>query len=280
METLPYLEFCLAQTRHQQSINTLSESERSGVREAAIRQWQMEERILTTDLALTVKANPPAVRAALGDIRMRYPDQTAYLADLAANGLDEAVLQLALARELCVEAILAEVDRQTPPVTHAEAKAFYQAQPERFSVEEARQARHILITLNDDVAENRPDAVQTRMAEIATRLQQAPDSFAQEALQYSECPTAMQEGVLGWVKRGQLYPELETELFAMTAGEIRIAPSPLGLHLLWCEAIRPAGVQAFELVADKLLAGLQAQREKKIRMAWVKTLGASAVSTC
>lgn len=277
METLPYLEFCLAQTRHQQAAHTLPDSERASLREAATRQWQLEERILCSEMAKTIPANPTAVKTALADIRMRYADQTQYLSDLAAHGLNEEILKLALARELCVDATLDAVVKQTPAITMEEAQAFYQAQSERFYQAEARFARHILITINEAHAENQRSAVNERMATLAETLRADPAQFAELALRHSECPSAMEEGKLGWVTRDKLYAELDAALFEMHEQEIRIVESELGLHLLYCETIRPAAAQSFADIADKLLASLQQRHSQRIQKEWIKGLMATEV---
>lgn len=275
MDTLPYLEFCLAQTRHQQALGALPPELRDAIHAEALRQWRLEERILGTPQAQALQVDAAAVSEAVATLCARYPDQESWRADLLANGLNETLLAAALERELRVESVLAEISRQAPTVTVQDAEGFYQAHRERFFLPEAYQARHILITIQEDSMENSAAAAQARAAEIAARLAQAPERFADEALRHSECPTALQGGGLGWVQRGQLYPELDAVLFSMVPEEIRIAQSPLGLHVLYCEAIRVAGVQPFDAIADKLMASLQTQQVKKLRMAWIKTLMAN-----
>lgn len=264
MDTLPYLEFRLAQEQP----NT-AQSERQ---QLARRQWRLEQKILSSPQSQDHPLDPTSLAQALQTIRDRYDNIASYLAALAAQGLDEAMLAEALERESRAEAILAGVAARQAPVTLQQAEAFYHAHQERFFQPEARQARHLLITINPDLAENTPDAVEQRITTIAAKLAAAPAQFADEALRHSECPSALQGGELGWVQRGQLYPELDAALFAMQAGEIRIATSPLGQHVLLCETIRPAAVLPFADVAEKLLASLQERQNRKIQAAWLKTL--------
>lgn len=272
MDTLPYLEFRIAQAQHGQSASALPESVRAELRNQARQQWLLEQKILSAPQAQGFPLDSASLAQALQTIRDRYPDHESYLADLAAQGLDETLLTQALERESRAEAILAAIAAQYPLVTMQAAEAFYLAHQERFFQPEARQARHILITLNPDLAENTPKVVEQRIAAIAAKLAAAPAQFADEALRNSECPSALQGGELGWVQRGQLYPELDAALFAMQAGEIRIATSPLGQHVLLCETIRPAAVLPFADVAEKLLASLQERQNRKAQAAWLKTL--------
>ncbi|MDR3413831.1 MAG: nitrogen fixation protein NifM [Formivibrio sp.] len=271
--TLPYLEFQTAIARHQQPLSQLPEEAQSEIRRDASRQWKLEERILKSPEALRCPADPACVAQALETIRARYADRGSYLADLAANGLDEALLTEALARELRVEAVLALVTSSVPKVTAQDAEIFYWQHRARFEISEARQTRHILITINEDLASNRRAEALARINAVAAILAADLSAFADQAMRHSECPTAMSGGELGWVTRGQLYPELDAVLCEMHAGQLSAAvESPLGFHLLYCEAVREASFHDFAEVADKLVESLQKRRDKQAHTEWLKAL--------
>jgi len=104
-----------------------------------------------------------------------------------------------------------------------------------------------LVTLNDDLPDNTRPVAQSRIEAIAARLARDPKRFEEQAMKHSECPSALQGGLLGEVPRGQLYPELDAALFLMQEGEVSaILESPMGLHLLRCESITPAAVLTLE----------------------------------
>ena len=80
------------------------------------------------------------------------------------------------------------------------------------------------------------------MQEINAKLQKKPYKFAELALKHSECPTALQGGVLGIVPRGKLYPELDAVLFSIKAGEVsEIVESEIGFHLRFVQANTKSG---------------------------------------
>ncbi len=272
MKTLPYLEFQLAQARHQCPVANLAEPQRRAIRAEAERQWRLEEQILCSDEGRACGLDAGRVNAALAEIRARYADQTAYLADLAANGLDEALLRAAIGRALRVDAVLEAVAAAAPAVSMQDAEIFYWQHRARFDLPETRQARHILITVNETLPGKTPAAVQAEIASLAGRVRENPGVFSALALRHSECPTALQEGLLGWVPRGQLYPELDAALFAMSPGELATVASPLGWHLLRCDDIRPAGSRVFADVAPQLVKNLSTERRRKVVAAWLKRL--------
>jgi len=105
---------------------------------------------------------------------------------------------------------------------------------------ESRLLRHILVTFDNDEEKR---AAQILLQDLRRQIEQAPEraaAFAAAALANSHCPTAMQEGVIGAVKPGQLFPELDPPAFALAEGELAgPLETQVGLHILYCERIYP-----------------------------------------
>lgn len=271
--TVPYLEFQSALAQHQLPPVQLSGELRAAVHAQALRQWRLQERILRSPEAARCTVDQAVVAQAVQTIRARYPDRESYLNDLAANDLDETLLSQALMRELTVDAVLTLVTRVAPRVTEQDAEIFYWQHRERFAIQEARQVRHILITVNDAIPENHREKALLRINAVAEKLKVAQASFADLALRYSECPSALNGGELGWVKQGQLYPELDSTVFGLLPGEVSgVVESEMGFHLLTCEALRVAGMQEFAEISSQLMITLQARRDRQVQTAWLKQL--------
>ncbi|MDR2688536.1 MAG: nitrogen fixation protein NifM [Azoarcus sp.] len=242
-------------------------------RDTASQYVNIEAVVLASDKARGVCLAPGAVDAALAEIRKRHPDLDAYRASLAAAHLDEATLSAALARDLLVDAVVERVGAETTMVSAAEAEAFYHAHRDRFHLPQRRRARHILITINDAFPENTEQNARRRMAEIERRLIRDPGRFEQQAVKHSECPTALNGGLLGDISRGQLYPALDEALFALDAGKLSgILRSELGLHLLFCAAILPARTPTYAEIADKLMTRLNTERRQREIKRWLAEL--------
>ena len=116
-------------------------------------------------------------------------------------------------------------------------------------------------------------AARASKATVYRRWPSKPALFAQAALRHSQCPTAMDGGLLGTVKRGQLYSELEPEAFALALGEVSaVLASPVGLHLIYCEEIPPAGMLAFTEVREHIVERLGDKRRRDAQRSWIKQL--------
>jgi peptidyl-prolyl cis-trans isomerase C len=276
-QAVAYLELKAAQNLFGKLPTALEASEREHVRKMAAKQFSLEARVLAAPEARDAMVPPASLAAAMEEIRKRYADEADFHADLQHNGLDEAGFMDALERELLVEAILEKVGTRAAQVSDIDVEVYYHYHPDQFRRPETRRVRHILITLNDDLPDNTRPAAQSRIEAIAARLARDAKRFEEQAMKHSECPTALQGGVLGEVPIGQLYPELDAALFAMSVGEIsEILESPMGLHLLRCDDITPAAVLGLKDARGPIRTLLEQRRKRVCQGAWVKQLLNSA----
>jgi peptidyl-prolyl cis-trans isomerase C len=237
----------------------------------AAKELVLEQAVLASPEAREVVVPQSEVRNAVAQIRERYDSEEAFEDTLASNQLSLDALEVALSRELRVEAVLTYISSKVAEVDDTEARLFYYMHRERFFQPETRTARHIMITVNPDFPENTREAVVERLELIKTRVTKNPGRFEDQALQFSECPTSLHGGLLGQVKPGVLYPELEKELFAMKPGAISdIIESPVGLHIIRCEEIAPAATASFDEVKAKLRENLTERKRKKHQREWLR----------
>ena len=80
----------------------------------------------------------------------------------------------------------------------------------------------------------------------------------------------MNAGNLGLITPGLLYEALDKALFKMQPGEIS-APlrSPMGYHLLRCDALHPATRQAFAEVCTAIIELLTQRQRTRLQRTWI-----------
>ncbi|WP_028240759.1 nitrogen fixation protein NifM [Stutzerimonas azotifigens] len=255
----------------------LSTPQREQAERIADRQLQLEDAVLHSPEACGVVIPPEQVDDAWAAIVSRYETPDELHRALDDSGLDEAGLRRLLARELKVETVLQRVCTGLPEITDTDVSLYYFNHPERFVRPATRRARHILITVNEAFPENTRASAWRRINQIAGRLRRKPRRFAEQALKHSECPSAMDGGSLGLVRPGVLYAQLEACLFGLGEGEIGpVVESPLGFHLVFCEAIHPAGQMSLQEVLPHLRERLQARQCERHQRAWLAGLLQSA----
>lgn len=264
---LAYLELKLAWELFHKAPDALSEPERSQLNGIASRQDGIEQAILSHPEAASIVVPAATLATRLGEIRQRYASEEEYLQDLERIGLDESTLGAAVARDLRVEAALERVASAIPQVNQVDAEIYYRLHPEAFDRPPARRLRHILITYNHPGEK----AKALKLLESLRSTLPSAEKFAEAALRYSQCPTAMEGGVLGTVKLGNLYAELEPAAFALAEGEISaVTESPVGLHILRCDEIFPSGIQPFADVCGKIIERLNDKRRTQAQRDWIK----------
>jgi peptidyl-prolyl cis-trans isomerase C len=266
-----YAKLRVSLEQFQRPPEALSADEYRQLLQRVNRELAIAKKVLQSKEARDVVVPESVVNQAVAELASRYESAEQFEQALQANDLDRAALFQALEHELRVEATMEKVLAQKAAVSDAEVEIYYFQHLQRFELPETRTARHILITLNDDYAENSREQVLQRMNAMRTELIKDGESFAEMAQRHSECPTAMHEGLLGRIKPGQLYPELDSVLFRMEEGGLStVLESPVGMHLLLCETIHPAERLPFEQVKEKLREHLEMKKRKCLLQDWLQ----------
>lgn len=234
---------------------------------------ELEDLVLGSPEASGVIVDAAQVDAAVAEVAGRYEQADDFEQDLARNDLDEATLRDALRRELVFDGVMHKIAGNAPGVDDLDVRLFYELHRDRFTVAEQRTARHILITVNSDFAENTPEAARARAETLAAKVGTKPNRFASLARQHSECPTALEGGKLGTVKPGQLFPELDAALFSMAEGEIStVIESEIGFHILWCEKVMHGKQVPLSKARPRIVELLQERKRRNCQKNWIAQL--------
>ncbi len=265
----PYLQLKLSLELFKKAPRTLDATESARLGEVVSRQARMEAAILASPEALGVVVPEATLATRLEEIRQRYPSREEFLADMGQNGLSEPELEQALARDLRIEAVLERVSAQAPSPSDVEAEIYYRLHPQAFNRPEMRRIRHILITFDDEAQKLKA----TELLEALRPQLKTEQDFGAAALKHSQCPTAMEQGLIGTVKAGQLFPELDPQAFSLAEGEVSPPlESPVGLHLLRCDSILAGETLDFPEVRERIIALLLEQRRQTCQRTWIKAL--------
>ena len=83
----------------------------------------------------------------------------------------------------------------------------------------------------------------------------------------------MEAGKLGAIKRGQLFPELDSVLFSMQEGTVSdVLESEIGFHLLLCEKIVPARILPFSKAEARIIKVIDERNGRNCQKAFLKQL--------
>lgn len=234
------------------------------------REVAIQARILSAPEASSVVIADETLQQAVEGIAAKYESVDDFHADLKRNDLDPLMLEEALRRELLVEAATEKLLASVEPPSDDEVEIYYLQQVEKFRLPETREIRHILLTVNDEFAENSREQALRRLQALELECGQDAERFAELAMQHSECPTAMHGGLLGRIKPGQLFPKLDEAAFTLEEGGFSgVLESSMGFHLLYCERCHPPQEKSLDEVREQLREHLHERKRRLWLRKWL-----------
>ncbi len=190
--------------------------------------------------------------------RLRSPDALEQL--VARRGLTLDAWRAQIRRNLMVAAMVQREVIAPSRVTADEVRQYYRRNLARFREPEAVQVRHILIPAASGAE------AEARQIRLKTLINNSGESFDQLARAHSRDDYRVMGGLLGWVHRGRLEPELEKAAFALHPGETsEVIQTASGFHLLRVEDRRRQRLVPFAVVRDKIRAELEAKKAGLLR---------------
>jgi peptidyl-prolyl cis-trans isomerase C len=211
---------------------------------------------LTSDeLVVELQRLPQRSRALMdGEARKRFVENYVLNDLLYAEGVREGLANDPeierqvndLRRRLVVQRVVRKL-QDIPPVTDEQVKAYYEANPERYSTTTIK-ARHILVKDEQKARELREQVVKQ------------PDQFGEVAKANSaDSASARKGGDLGFFGHGRMVPEFEAAAFALDEqGEIsEVVKTPYGFHIIQLEERREGQPKPFDQVKEQIRASLR-----------------------
>ena len=273
---LQYQLIKLAWSHYQSSPESLTKGELSTLEQQAKVAKKIMTEVLGSDEAKNEQVTDQEVQFLFEQLQQQFDNIESFALSLKEQGLTEASLQEAIYHDLVCEKTIASQSQDYPAVTEQEALEYYDQNKQRFLQPESRKVSHILVTINDEFAENKRQKALVKIEKLRERLKSHVTDFPHLALQHSECPTSLNKGLIGNVSRGQLYPVLDSVLFNMTIGRVSgVVESEMGFHLLLCHDIFEAGEMAQADALKEIRRQLDRHRQKKREKQWISQLMAS-----
>ena len=136
-------------------------------------------------------------------------------------------------------------------VTEADAKKFYDENPDQFKGEATVNASHILVE-SEETARS-----------ILEQIQSGAITFEDAAKQNSTCPSGQEGGCLGDFGRGQMVPEFDQACFSMEIGELRgPVQTQFGYHLIRLNSKTEAATVPFDQLKEDIIRKLTQDKQQ------------------
>lgn len=179
------------------------------------------------------------------------------------------------AEEAAMRALI-EREVKTPEPDEAACRRFYAQNLKRFRMGDLYEVAHILIAAPRDDRAARM-AVRGNAEAILAAVKADPTIFADMASNHSACSSSAADGGrLGQITRGQTVPEFEAALERMQPGDMAIAETRYGFHVVRMDRRAEGQTLPFELAKERIAGYLAASVERRALAQYVSILAGRA----
>lgn len=158
-------------------------------------------------------------------------------------------------------------------VGEREIADYYAAHSEDYREGETRVARQIFFPLTEGASAADVEAQRAKAQRAYERAAAPGADFAEAARKASEGPAASRGGLLGALKKGEVFPELEQLVFSTGEGETsRPTRTRVGYHVVRVEKVNPGKPITLDRVAGKIRGKIFSEKFTRRRREWVADL--------
>ena len=219
-----------------------------------------------------IKVADQAVDEQLAKIKQRFPGEQDYKNALTAMKLTEDEVKAQIARGLAIRELINQEIMSKIEVSDEESKAFYDANPQLFKQPEQVKASHILIKVEPDATDAQKAEARKKIDEIQQKIKAGGD-FAELAKEFSEGPSNVRGGDLGYFRRGQMVKPFEDAAFAMQPGEVSdVVITRFGYHLIKVYDKKSEEILAYTDVKEKLGQRMKQDKAEKEAGSYIEQL--------
>jgi len=207
-----------------------------------------------------IKVSAKAVDEHMAKLKERFPSQQEFEKALKELNVNEADIKKKTRMGLAIQELITKDVASKITISDEESEAFYKSHPEFFKQPEQVKASHILIKSDAKDDQAKQDAAKKKIEDIQQKVKNG-DDFAGLAKQYSEGPSAKQEGDLGFFGRGQMVKPFEDAAFSMKPGQVsEVVKTRFGYHLIKVTDQKAAGTLPYKDVKEKIQGYLKQQK--------------------
>jgi len=250
----------------------MTRAQLSGVENSVLENLITNELLYQETERKGIKVGEQAVNEQLNKIKKRFPNEEAYKSTIGKMNLSEADIKTQIEKGLSIQQLVKQEFSQKVNISDKETKAYYEGNPDMFKRPEEIRASHILIKVDSKSDESQKAASYKKISEIQVKVQQGGD-FAALAKEFSQGPSNVKGGDLGFFKRGQMVKPFEKVAFALAPGEVSgIVETRFGYHLIKVFEKNPETISEYGAVKDRLKQSLEQQEVQKKMEVYVEGL--------
>jgi len=186
--------------------------------------------------------------------------------------ISEVDVKTQIERGLVIQEFIDEEIGGKVMVPEKDVKTYYDTHPDSFKQPEQVRASHILIKVDPKADESKKAAARKKLEEIRRRLLKG-EEFVALAREFSEGPTNVRGGDLGYFRRGQMVKPFEDTAFALKVGELsEVVETQFGFHLIKVTGKKPETTIAYVDIKERLQKYLKDEKVQQEVTVYIEEL--------
>ncbi len=197
---------------------------------------------------------------------------------LAKEGFSLREMRERLERQSVIRHLQDMEVRAKVVVSPLEVEEYYDSNPEEFASEGSLKARSITIKKSDEAKEKglTDEEARQKIAGLRKKILSGED-FGSLAKQFSQDSSAREDGLTGWIQRGEMIPEIDSVIFSLKPGEVsEIVETPVGYHFFRVEEKKEKYKKSLEEARAAIYDKLYRQKQAKRFQEWMDSLKRTA----
>jgi len=240
-------------------------------RQRVIQQLIDDRLILSEAKKLNIQVEDKEVDAKIEEVATRMGSKEAFEEALRQQGITAKDLKNRYREQLIARKLIDQNVGSRIVITPVEVDQYYRNNSKQFIQPEEVKIRNILIRADPD-----PKKALILARSVLAQIKSGAD-FGELANTYSQGPNAFEGGLMGYVKKGDLLPDIEKKIFELKDGEVsELIQSSLGYHIFKLEEKRPARTLSLADAKDRIEEEIFKEKARDKIKGWVEGLKKNA----
>ena len=220
-----------------------------------------------------IVVDPAKIEETIEEIMGSIPEGQTLEGILESRGQTLDSFKTDLSVDLATQELVEQKTADIQEATEADAKEFYDSNPDQCMRPENVTASHILIKTEPTDSDETKAENKAKLEEIRNNILAGTVTFEDAAKENSDCPSNARGGNLGTFGKGQMVPEFEAAAFAQEIGEVgSVVETQFGYHIIKVTGHQEEGTVPFEEIKDQLSQYLTNQKKQEAVSNYITSL--------
>ena len=220
-------------------------------------------------------ATDEEVAERLEQIKSQFSSSEEFKSALASQGLTVVDLKEKYREQIMIKKMVNREVRSRVSVTPIEIALFYEKNKDDFNLPAQVKVMTIMIRKSEADPESNTDSLK-KIKMIELKMAEGED-FTKLAREYSQDPSAVDGGDMGYINKGQMMKKIDEVIFSLQPGEIsETIETPVGYHVFKIVEVKEAGAESFDEARMQIENYLFQEKAKERFDEWMTNLKENA----